>query len=107
MDFTDALKTGGASATLIAIIGIIMKVVNTFCGHRCRSECCGHQATAGVRVEAFPSPKDDNLGATFTSNVRQKSSMTATPREITDPSPQSGATAVKLELPVEKSVELT
>jgi hypothetical protein len=56
MDFTDALKAGGASATLIAIVGIIVKVVTSVCGHRCRSECCNKEITAGVKVESFRTP---------------------------------------------------
>jgi hypothetical protein len=51
MDFTDALKAGGASATIIAILGIAVKVFQSFCGHRLRSECCGKEATIGVGVE--------------------------------------------------------
>lgn len=51
MDFTDALKAGGASATIIAILGIAVKVIQSFCGHRLRSECCNHTATVGVAVE--------------------------------------------------------
>jgi hypothetical protein len=57
MDFTDALKAGGASATLIAIVGIIIKIIQSTCGHRIRSECCGRTATIGVKVEAMNSPK--------------------------------------------------
>lgn len=56
MDFTDALKAGGASATLIAIIGIAIKVIQSLCGHRIRSECCGHSASIGMNVENM-SPK--------------------------------------------------
>ena len=51
MDFTDALKAGGASATIIAIVGILYKVLNAFCGHRVRSECCGHTGSVGVITE--------------------------------------------------------
>ncbi len=51
MDFTDALKAGGASASIIAILGIVVKVFQNFCGHRLRSECCGREATMGVGVE--------------------------------------------------------
>ena len=56
MDFTDALKAGGASATLIAIVGIAVKIFQSFCGHRLRSECCGREGTVGVSVEQI-SPK--------------------------------------------------
>lgn len=51
MDFTDALKAGGASATILAIVGIGLKILQTFCGHRLRSECCGREGTVGVSVE--------------------------------------------------------
>jgi hypothetical protein len=60
MDFTDALKAGGASATLIMIVGIVIKVVQSFCGHRIRSECCGRSGTIGVSVEDI-SPKKPKL----------------------------------------------
>lgn len=54
MDFSDALKAGGASATLILIVGIALKIVQSFCGHRIRSECCGRKATVGITVENMP-----------------------------------------------------
>ena len=57
MDFTDALKAGGASATLIAIVGIVGKILHSVCGHRIRSECCGREGTVGVKVENMPSPE--------------------------------------------------
>lgn len=51
MNFEDALKAGGASATLIAIVGIGIKIIQSFCGNRLRSECCGKEGTVGVAVE--------------------------------------------------------
>jgi len=51
MDFEDALKAGGVSATLITIIGIGVKLFQKFCGNRVRSECCGKEGTVGVVVE--------------------------------------------------------
>lgn len=54
MDFVDALKAGGASATILAIAAIGLKLLQTFCGHRIRSECCGHQGTVGVAMENMP-----------------------------------------------------
>jgi len=56
MDFTDALKAGGASATIIAIAAVAYKLISAFCGHRVRSECCGHTGTVGVTTEEM-SPK--------------------------------------------------
>lgn len=56
MNFEDALKAGGASATIITIIGIVFKITQSFCGNRIRSECCGHTATAGVSVEPITPP---------------------------------------------------
>ena len=58
MDFTfeDALKSGGASATILAIAGIGYKLLSMFCGKRVRSECCGHEATAAISVEVVQSP---------------------------------------------------
>lgn len=61
MDFIDALKAGGASATIIAILGIAVKVVKSFCGHRIRSECCNHEATVGVSVEEIPRTERPSL----------------------------------------------
>jgi hypothetical protein len=54
MDFESALKAGGASATMIAIVGIAVKLFQSFCGHRLRSECCGREASVGVSVEEIP-----------------------------------------------------
>jgi hypothetical protein len=51
MDFADSLKTAGLSTSFIAILGIAIKVLQSFCGHRLRSECCGREATVGVNVE--------------------------------------------------------
>ena len=51
MDFEDALKAGGASAGMISILGIAIKLVQKFCGNRVRSECCGKEGTVGVAVE--------------------------------------------------------
>jgi hypothetical protein len=51
MDFKAALEAGGISASLIAILGVAYKVIQSFCGHRLRSECCGREATVGVNVE--------------------------------------------------------
>lgn len=56
MDFTDALKAGGASASLIAVAGILIKIAQMFCGHRLRSECCGREGTIGISVENIPAP---------------------------------------------------
>ena len=57
MEFSDALKAGGASATLISIVGIVIKIIQSTCGHRLKSECCGKTATIGVKVESMNSPK--------------------------------------------------
>lgn len=51
MNFEDALKAGGASATIITIVGIAVKLFQSFCGNRLRSECCGREGTVGVAVE--------------------------------------------------------
>ena len=57
MDFTDALKAGGASASIITIIAVAYKIVQSVCGHRLRSECCGREATIGATVEEMPPSK--------------------------------------------------
>lgn len=54
MNFDDALKAGGASATMIAIVGIAVKIFQSFCGKRLRSECCGKEGSVGVSVEEIP-----------------------------------------------------
>jgi hypothetical protein len=65
MDFTDALKAGGASATIITIIAVAVKLVQSICGHRIRSECCGHTASIGMNVENMsPHPKQPTEGLT-------------------------------------------
>lgn len=57
MDFSDALKAGGASATLILIVAVAVKVLQMALNRRLRSECCGRTFTAGVRVETMSSPE--------------------------------------------------
>lgn len=64
MDFSDALKAGGASATIILIVGVAFKIIQLFCGHRLRSECCGRTATVGVSVEDITPPKKDEARPT-------------------------------------------
>lgn len=54
MDFSQILATGGASASMIAIVGIAIKLFQSFCGHRVRSECCNHEASMGIVVEQMP-----------------------------------------------------
>lgn len=53
MNFDDAMKAGGASATIIAIVGIAFKLIQSFCGRRVKSECCGYTGSAGVSVETI------------------------------------------------------
>lgn len=59
MDFTDALKAGGASATLIVIVGVGIKVIQMCMNHRLRSECCGKTATLAVSVEEVNRPPSE------------------------------------------------
>lgn len=61
MNFTDALETAGLSASFIAILGIAVKVIQSFCGHRLRSECCGRTATMGVAVDNMSPKKRPSL----------------------------------------------
>lgn len=70
MDFSDALKAGGASATLIAIVGIVIKLIQSTCGHRLKSECCGKTASIGVKVESMNSPKHNESTSESTIVVR-------------------------------------
>ena len=53
MDFTDALKAGGASATIMSIVAIAYKIVQSVCGHRLRSDCCGREGTIGIATEVM------------------------------------------------------
>ena len=62
MDFTDALKAGGASATIILIVGIAIKVIQMACNHRIKSECCGHKGTIGIGVEQMTPEKESKEG---------------------------------------------
>jgi len=55
MDFTESLKVGGASATILLIIGITVKVFQVCINHRLRSECCGREASLAVSVESVNS----------------------------------------------------
>jgi hypothetical protein len=56
MDFTDALKAGGASATIISIFAIVYKVVVNVCNHRVKSECCGKEGTMAISVAEISPP---------------------------------------------------
>lgn len=56
MDFTDALKAGGASATIITIFAIAYKVITTVCNHRVKSECCGKEGTMAISVAEVSPP---------------------------------------------------
>ncbi|NBV77809.1 hypothetical protein EBR66_06615 [bacterium] len=53
MDFTDALKAGGASTVLILAVGVAYKLLQTICNHRIKSECCGKTMTVGVATETM------------------------------------------------------
>jgi hypothetical protein len=54
MDIQTALTAGGASASMIAVAGLIYKILQSFCGKKLRSECCDHEATIGVVVDDMP-----------------------------------------------------
>jgi hypothetical protein len=71
MEFTwdDALKSGGVSASTIAILGIAYKIISKFCGHRLRSECCGREGTVGVSVEEIPRAPRSSLEHTVAVEV--------------------------------------
>lgn len=81
MDFVDALKAGGASATILAIVGIGIKLLQTFCGHRLRSECCGREGTVGMAVEEM-TPR----GPRPSIEVRVVPDMPAQPADTVAPS---------------------
>jgi hypothetical protein len=59
MDFSDALKAGGASATMILIAGIAVKIIQMACNHRIKSECCGRKGTMGIGVEEMTPDKEE------------------------------------------------
>lgn len=80
MDFTDALKAGGASATLIMIVGIAVKLIQSMCGHRIRSECCGHNGTVGVTVENM-TPTKNNPEVTIVRSNRPSLELPPAPTE--------------------------
>lgn len=84
MDFKSALEAGGVSATLIAILGIGYKLIQSFCGHRLRSECCGHTASVGVNVEDM-SPKLPKPTVTIPPPAERANCVDATGKEIIKP----------------------
>ena len=53
MDFTDAMKAGGASTVLLVVVGLAYKLIQMACNHRVKSDCCGRQGVVGVEVEAW------------------------------------------------------
>lgn len=65
MDFSDAMKAGGASTVMIVAVGITYKLIQMICNHRVRSDCCGRTGSLGVEVEAWngtpPESKKDEV----------------------------------------------
>jgi hypothetical protein len=53
MDFSDAMKAGGASTIMIVAVGVTYKLIQMICNHRVRSDCCGRTGSLGVEVEAW------------------------------------------------------
>lgn len=79
MDFTDALKAGGASATIILIAGVAIKIIQMACNHRIKSECCGHKGTIGIGVEQMTPDKESKEGAFPPAPTSPAHRATATP----------------------------
>ena len=74
----DSLKAGGASAVLISLGAIAYKLIKAFCGHRVRSECCGHEGTVGVKVEPMRSQRRTPRNSIEQKQVSPKLSPSAT-----------------------------
>lgn len=90
MDFVDALKAGGASATILAIAGIGIKLIQTFCGHRIRSECCGREGSVGVSVEQMtPRGPRPSIEVRVVSDTPVPPADTAAPSKKEDSRPPS------------------
>jgi hypothetical protein len=55
--FLDALQMGGASATILAVMFGVYKLLTLAVNHRCRSDCCGRFFSLGIQVvETTPPP---------------------------------------------------
>lgn len=54
IDIQTALTAGGASASMIAVAGLIYKILQSFCGKKLRSECCEREMSVGVVVDDMP-----------------------------------------------------
>ena len=54
--FLDALQMGGASATAVAIMFGVYKLLTLAINHRCRSDCCGRFFSLGIAVEETTPP---------------------------------------------------
>ena len=48
--FLDALQMGGASATVLAVMFGVYKLLTLAVNHRCRSDCCGRFFSLGIQV---------------------------------------------------------
>ena len=48
--FLDALQMGGASATILAVMFGVYKLLTLAVNHRCRSDCCGRFFSLGIQV---------------------------------------------------------
>ena len=65
MDFTDAMKAGGASTVLIIAVGLAYKLIQMACNHRIKSDCCGRQGVVGVEMEAWNGTPPDTKKEAF------------------------------------------
>ena len=54
--FLDALQMGGASATVVAVMFGVYKLLTFAVNHRCRSDCCGRWFSLGIAVEETTPP---------------------------------------------------
>jgi hypothetical protein len=69
--FLDALQMGGASATILAVMFGVYKLLTLAINHRCRSDCCGRFFSLGIAVEeTTPPPHRLSLAGEATLNHR-------------------------------------
>ncbi len=54
--FLDALQMGGVSATVLAVMFGVYKLLTIAVNHRCRSDCCGRFFSLGIAVEETTPP---------------------------------------------------
>lgn len=78
MDDADLLKVSGLSATSIAVILIVYRIIKMAMGKKLISSCCGRKIEVGVAV-AEMTPKAEDTTIEISNPIQKKSAPTVEP----------------------------